>query len=223
MSIFGKSSKEEQVTTASVKKSTGTSVSTHSTTIITKCMNIKGDIEGCGTIHIDGIVHGDLTIEDSVVIGVSGKVYGNIKSKKVIISGLLEGSIACTTLEVTKTGNVSDKIDAVDIISDGTLKATIYAEKSIHIKSNGNVETEGIEAKNIIVNGLITGDITVSELLEISKDGQVKGTMRVKKIKVTEGGLMLGTMLTYSAANTVSKKSEDEVEDQELIGEEDTE
>jgi len=42
VAIFGSSDK------ADVKKSV------HSTTIITGCMNIKGNIEGCGMIHIDG-------------------------------------------------------------------------------------------------------------------------------------------------------------------------
>lgn len=182
----------------------------HSTTIITGCMNITGNINGCGMIHIDGTIHGDLVIDESVVIGASGSVYGNVKAKKVIISGKLEGSVSCHDLEVTKTGIISDKIVAKDIVTDGTIDATLIADSSIRITENGKVNTEHMQSKLIIVNGKIEGNVTASELLEINKDGEVKGTMIVKKIKVTEGGLMLGSMLTYEASDeqkTVEQKS----------------
>jgi len=194
MAMFGKKNNKEAV-------STGNSVS-HSTTIITACMDIKGNIFGCGTIHIDGIVRGDLMVDEHVIIGESGKVFGQIKSKKVMVSGRLEGTVACDTLEVTKTGFITNNIHARNVISDGRLDATVLADEVIHITDNGRVETTSLEGKQVIVNGHINGDVIASEILEINKDGQVKGTMRVKKIKVTEGGLMLGSMLTYDASDS---------------------
>jgi cytoskeletal protein CcmA (bactofilin family) len=202
-------------------KSSKTEVSknnAHSTTIITGCMNINGNIEGCGMIHIDGTVHGDLNIGETVIIGASGSVYGNIKSKKVIVSGKLEGSVSCDSLEITETGIVSDKIVAKDIIADGTVDATLIADDIIRVTENGNITTEHLQSKHVIVNGHINGNVTASELLEINKDGEVKGKMVVKKIKVTEGGLMLGTMLTYNASddNSIPKtESKDESESSE--------
>ena len=191
MAIFGGNDKGD------IKKSV------HSTTIITGCMNIQGNVEGCGMIHIDGTVHGDINVEETVVIGASGSVYGNIKSKKVIVSGKLEGSVSCASLEITQTGIVSDKIVAKEIIADGTVDATLIADESIRVTENGNITTEHMQSKHITVNGHINGNVTASELLEINKDGEVKGKMVVKKIKVTEGGLMLGSMLTYDASDEV--------------------
>jgi len=192
MAIFGSSETKKEV-----KKNV------HSTTIITQCMDIKGDVKGCGTIHVDGTINGNLMVDENIIIGMSGVVYGNIKSKKIMISGTLEGSLVCDELEVTKTGKISDKIKAKNIISDGIIEATVLAEEIIHITENGQVDTKRMQAKHITVNGHINGDVTASELLEINKDGQVKGTMKVKKIKVSEGGLMLGTMLTYNASDSV--------------------
>ena len=191
MAIFGSNTKSE------IKKSV------HSTTIITGCMNIQGNVEGCGMIHIDGTVHGDINVDETIVIGASGSVYGNVKSKKVIVSGKLEGSISCTSLEITQTGIVSDKIVAKEIIADGTVDATLIADESIRVTENGNITTEHMQSKLITVSGHINGNVTASELLEINKDGEVKGKMVVKKIKVTEGGLMLGSMLTYDASDDV--------------------
>lgn len=191
MAIFGRKNNADS----------GVKTSVHSTTIITGCMKMNGNIEGCGMIHIDGTIHGDLTIEDTVVIGASGSVYGNVKAKKVIVSGKIEGSVTCASLEITKTGIISDKIVAKNIVVDGTVDTTFIAAESINVTKNGKIITEHMQSKHIIVNGHIDGNVTASELLEINKDGEVKGKMIVKKIKVTEGGLMLGTMLTYEAYN----------------------
>ena len=191
MAIFGSSDKNE------IKKSV------HSTTIITGCMNIQGNVEGCGMIHIDGTVHGDINVDETIIVGASGSVYGNVKSKKVIVSGKLEGSVSCTSLEITQTGIVSDKIVAKEITADGTVDATLIADESIRVTENGNITTEHMQSKLITVSGHINGNVTASELLEINKDGEVKGKMVVKKIKVTEGGLMLGSMLTYDASDDV--------------------
>ena len=177
-----------------------------STTIITKCMEIKGNIKGCGTMHIDGTVHGDITVEESVIIGAEGMVHGNIRAKQVLVSGKLDGSITCDSLEVKKSGSVSNKVDAKSIIADGTMDATLYASEMIHITDNAKINTSEIKSKHIIVNGHVTGNLVATVLLEINKNGQVKGEMVVKKIKVTEGGLMLGTMLTYEESSPVIKK-----------------
>lgn len=183
------------------KKSTVVSSSKQSTTIITQCMKLKGNISGCGMIHIDGIIYGDLDIEDTVIIGESGVVYGNIKAKKVLVSGLLQGSITCQALEVTSNGKVSDTVHAKTVISDGTLHSKVLASQALHITKNGKVKTDQLESKHIVVNGYIEGRVVASELLEIGQNGTVKGDMIVRKIKVTEGGLMLGTMLTYNTSD----------------------
>lgn len=187
MAFFGSNDKANTVTTGSK----------NSTTIITGCMNIKGNIQGCGTIHIDGKVDGDIQVKESVVIGQSGSVKGYIKSKKVIVSGTVEGSIECDVLEVTQTGTISNKIIAKEMSADGKIDAIINVQNAIHITDNANIVTEEMLSKNIVVNGKIDGNVTATELLEINKNGRVKGKMVVKKIKVSEGGLMLGTMLTY--------------------------
>ena len=174
-----------------------------STTIITECMNIEGNIKGCGTMHIDGTIRGDIYVEDALIIGEKGKVIGTIRSKQVLVSGTIEGSLVCDTLEVTKTGHISNDIKAKKVTSDGTLEASILVEESINITDNGKVKASKMESKHVTVSGHVSGNIVATELLEVNKNGQTKGEMVVKKIKVAEGGLVLGTMLTYEASNSV--------------------
>jgi cytoskeletal protein CcmA (bactofilin family) len=179
-------------------------------TTITNCMEILGNVKGCGTVHVDGKIHGDLTTDGDVVIGKEGIVNGNVNAKKVVVSGKINGSTRCEVLEVTQTGQLTETIEANKIVSDGKLEAVMTDCESIHITKNGKVITAKMMGKHIVVNGTIEGNVVATELLEINKDGQVKGEMQVKKIKVSEGGLMLGTMLTYESANPVRKVAKKE-------------
>jgi cytoskeletal protein CcmA (bactofilin family) len=168
-----------------------------SETIIMSCMEITGTVQGCGTLHIDGTLRGDLEVKDGIVVGKNGKVYGNITTGKLTVSGTVEGRIFCDELDVTRTGIISDDIHAVTLRSDGTINALILAEDKVHITSHGKVTTEKMQGKHITVSGEVKGNVTASELLEINKDGRVEGEMTITKIKVDEGGIMLGQMQTY--------------------------
>lgn len=203
MAFFGKSEKKD---TASNAPSVPAAPKAGSATI-TGCMEILGNVKGCGTIHIDGKIHGNLIVDESVVIGKEGVVNGDVSAKKVIVSGKIHGSVKCETLEVTQMGQITDIIHASKVVSDGKLEAVIADCDFIHITQNGVVKTKNMTGKQIIVNGNIEGNVVATELLEINKDGCVKGEMMVKKIKVSEGGLMLGTMLTYEPKNPVRKVS----------------
>ena len=217
--MFGKSKRKEAASVVSTTSSTK-SVKTGSTTIVVDCIEIKGDIKGCGAIHIDGTIHGNIDVEQTVVIGEKGSVYGYIKSKKVVISGLLEGSIVCDNLEVTTKGRISDSIKAKTIVSDGNIEANIYAEDSILIQGNGKTISEKIHSKIIVVDGAVKGNLVATQLLEIHQNGLVEGSMSVKNIKTQEGGRMLGSMATYMEVTT---KTEEPISDnQEKESEEDS-
>jgi cytoskeletal protein CcmA (bactofilin family) len=203
MAFFGGSKNEKSVSGTQIPTAPATPKAGAAT--ITGCMEILGSVKGCGTIHIDGTVHGDLSTDGDVIIGKEGVVNGDVTAQKVVVSGKINGSTKCQMLEVTQTGRLTETIEAGKVVSDGTIAAVIRECDSIHITKNGKVETTKMLAKHIVVNGNIEGNVVATELLEINKDGRVKGEMQVKKIKVSEGGLMLGTMLTYEPTNPVKK------------------
>ena len=203
MAFFGGSKNEKSV--SDIQTPTAPKRPQSGAATITACMEILGNVKGCGTIHVDGKVHGDLTTDGDVIIGKEGVVNGNVTAKKVVVSGKINGSTKCETLEVTQTGNLTETIEADKIVSDGKIEAVMTDCASIHITKNGTVVTKKMMGKHIVVNGNIEGNVIATELLEINQDGRVKGEMQVKKIKVSEGGLMLGTMLTYEPTNPVKK------------------
>ncbi len=189
------------------KKNTNTHNKITSATIITSCMEVTGNLHGSDTVHIDGKVVGDIIVSNTLVIGKSGIVQGEVKAKNAIINGTLEGSIICETLEVMETGEVSKQIQADTMILDGTITGHVIGLKSIDIQSNATLTVEKIESKNISVSGSVKGNLVASELLEIHSTGSVEGEISVKAIKTAEGSRMVGTMSTYEA-----KKEEEKTE-----------
>lgn len=170
-----------------------------SATIITSCMEVTGNLHGSDTVHIDGKVVGDIIVSNTLVIGKSGIVQGEVKAKNAIINGKLEGSIICETLEVMETGEISKQIQADTLILDGTVTGHVIGLKSIEIQSNAKLKVEKLESKKITVSGSVQGNIVASELLEINSTGSVEGEISVKTIKTAEGSRMVGTMSTYEA------------------------
>jgi len=111
-----------------------------SATIITSCMEITGNLKGTDTIHIDGKVIGDISVENTLVIGRTGVVIGNVKAKNAIINGELQGSLTCDTLEIMKTGKLSKLLHVKHLIVDGIIEGEIIGVESISILKNAKLQ-----------------------------------------------------------------------------------
>ncbi len=168
-----------------------------SATIITSCMKVTGNLDGSDTIHIDGQVAGNITVSNTLVIGKSGMVEGDVQAKHAIINGELQGTIKCENLEVMQTGKVSHCIEAKRLVLDGTIDGDINASEEIKVLENANIHATSLKSKTITVHGQIQGTVIASEILEIGSKGFVEGQITVKNIKTEEGGRMVGTMSTY--------------------------
>jgi len=191
MALFG--DKKSKKAPKQIKKADKIS----SATIITSCMNVTGNLEGSDTVHIDGHVVGNITVSNTLVIGKSGMVEGNIEAKHAIINGELQGTIKCENLEVMQTGKVSQYIEAKHLVLDGTIDGDISASEEINVLENASINAVSLKSKTITVHGKIQGTVIASEILEIGSKGFVEGQITVKNIKTEEGGRMVGTMSTY--------------------------
>jgi len=186
MAFFG--GKKESTTSNSVSKS---SENVSSATIITKGSKVSGNIESNDTLHVDGEVGGDITVNNMVVVGKSGIVNGNVKAQKVICNGKIDGFVECDSIEVLQNAEVSYKIVAAStVIIDGMYNGEIKA-KSVLIDTHGSAQNK-IQSKEIVVKGAFVGDLAC-ELLTTKPSGKIKGNMFVKNI-LNEGGLVEGAI-----------------------------
>ena len=73
------------------------------TTIATGTV-LKGTIEVEGSLRVDGMIEGNITCHNTVVIGPQGKVTGKVSSSSAILQGTLEGDIHITDKLSLKSG-----------------------------------------------------------------------------------------------------------------------
>jgi cytoskeletal protein CcmA (bactofilin family) len=75
-------------------------------TVIGADSSLKGELVSKGTVRIDGAFDGNMQA-DSVIIGESGLIKGDIVSRNATIGGKLEGSVTCTeAVSITPKGHV---------------------------------------------------------------------------------------------------------------------
>jgi len=153
-----------------------------------------GGFIGDDSIHIDGTIHGDVKVNNVVIIGQSGMVNGNIKAKQVISSGACHGNILCDSLELLETSETTSQLKANKILVKGKLKGAITSG-GLFIHENAIVDAT-VQAKNVVAGGKILGTI-VCKQLKILNTGHLKGKIFADRI-LNEGGHVEGFIGKYS-------------------------
>lgn len=89
------------------------------TTIIGRDAECTGDFSAQGSARIDGIIKGNVTVSETLIIGAAGSVDGNISAKAVIIGGEVIGDVfAPERTELTATAKVIGDISTAVIVID---------------------------------------------------------------------------------------------------------
>ena len=92
---------------------------TQISTIIGMNAECGGDFKAEGTIRIDGTVNGNVTVTDTVIVGASGCINGDINAKKVIIGGEVYGNLNVPEkVELTSTARVIGGITTNGLVID---------------------------------------------------------------------------------------------------------
>jgi len=80
---------------------------------------VKGDIQLQGTLRIDGEFEGSVNCPETLIIGKSGVVKGDVKVKNAIIGGKMLGNITSTNKIELQTGShVEGDIETARLVID---------------------------------------------------------------------------------------------------------
>lgn len=96
---------------------------TQISTIIGMSAVCEGDFSSGGSIRIDGTVNGNVTVADTLIVGASGCIHGDIAAQKVVIGGEVYGNL-----------NVPEKIELTStarVIGDMTTGGLVIDEKAV--------------------------------------------------------------------------------------------
>ena len=88
-------------------------------------------------------------------------------------------------------GEISGK---EDLLIEGQLEGTInLPDHCVTVGSHGEVKAE-VHARQVIVLGALTGNITASEKVEIRKTGQVVGDLVAAAVAIEDGAFFKGSI-----------------------------
>jgi len=105
------------------------SISSSETTIIANGAKIEGILKFETRLHIDGEIQGEVISQSIVTVGNKGKIYGNIKAKKLILNGFIEGSVECDSVELLEGSIFQGKIITKELMVEA--KAVFNGESLI--------------------------------------------------------------------------------------------
>lgn len=81
-----------------------------------------------------------------------------------------------------------------DLIIDGEIEGTVEAqEHRVTIGPNGKVHA-GIKAREIVVLGMISGNVEASEKIDIRRDARLVGDIKTARIVIEDGAYFKGSI-----------------------------
>ena len=112
-------------------------------TIVGDGTRIEGKVSVKGTIRVDGIVEGDVQA-DWVVVGETGKICGNTRTRGMVVGGSVEGNI-----EATETVELREKATMVGEIHTPLLGVSEGAAFDGRARMKSDAEPAGIQEGNV--------------------------------------------------------------------------
>ena len=89
------------------------------TAFIDQGSEFEGKLSFKDTVRIDGTFSGEITSENTLIVGESGQIHATIQSICVVISGLVEGDInASESIVLHKTAVVKGDLDAPIVVME---------------------------------------------------------------------------------------------------------
>jgi len=93
-------------------------------------------------LYIDGELEGEIHSQKEVNIGKNGKVKGIIRTKRLIVQGLVEGSIDADRIEIKSGGHVHGEISSLELIIEvkGVFEGNSIVKESEQAKKKINAD-----------------------------------------------------------------------------------
>jgi cytoskeletal protein CcmA (bactofilin family) len=113
----GRDSDFEGPPRSSASSSSGSAGSGGLTAFIDQGSEFEGKLSFRDTVRIDGRFHGEITSENTLIVGESGEIDAEIRSKTVIVSGTVHGNVVAEAKVVLhKSARVQGDIQTPSIV-----------------------------------------------------------------------------------------------------------
>lgn len=93
------------------------------TTLVGGDAELKGDFSSGGSVRVDGKITGNVTVEKTLILGVTGSITGDVKAENVMVGGEVLGDIVVT--------NKTELMETAKVVGDITTNLIVIDEKAI--------------------------------------------------------------------------------------------
>ena len=120
---FGRRNEDEYGTGTAEAPPASSSAAGGLTAFIDQGSSFEGKLSFKDTVRIDGHFSGEITSENTLVVGETGEIEANIQSQTVIVSGAIHGDVdAAKKVVLHKTAQVTGNVKSPSIvIEDGAI------------------------------------------------------------------------------------------------------
>lgn len=123
------------------------------TAFIDQGSSFEGKLSFKDTVRIDGQFSGEITSENTLVVGESGVIEANIRSQTVIVSGTIHGNVsAAKRVVMHKTARVDGDVETPSVVMEegavlnGRLNMASAGSKKPQLKAmEGGEKSKGVE------------------------------------------------------------------------------
>ena len=142
-------------------------------TIIAAGCKISGEIKDLGgALHIDGHIDGIIETDYDVSIGDKGIVTGLVKAKTIVVSGTLEGKVACESIDILSSGKMLGEVVCGEMmiesggkfigesreLTEGGLIVSFPEDEKTKLENQAKSAVEMIKSKNAITDDIKATD-----------------------------------------------------------------
>jgi cytoskeletal protein CcmA (bactofilin family) len=140
------------------------------TTLLGADSEISGDFNSEGSVRIDGKVKGSVTVKDTLIIGASASISGNITAASIIIGGEILGDVkAGEKVELTASARVLGDISTNVIVID---EKAIFQGKC-DMKQENAENTSKVAQTKALMEGKRSAKAAIAEALkEVQEEEQ---------------------------------------------------
>ena len=113
-------------------------------TLLGNDAEIRGSITTKGSIRIDGAVSGEISSPETVTIGATGSVEGNIEAENIVVGGRVKGTLTARgRITLESTGRLEGDLMAGRLV---IVEGAAFCGRSNMGEKSGNFSTSSLMA-----------------------------------------------------------------------------
>jgi len=113
-------------------------------TVVGEEMHFDGNLQGTGSVRIDGCVTGEINVEGNVILGEAATARATVAAKSAKIAGRVKGDlVCCDSVELTSSARVEGDIRCDRLVID---RGAVFNGSSAMAKEAQNRSGDSVEA-----------------------------------------------------------------------------